>query len=38
MHPENPDRRALLKGALNTGIVTLGALSVPHWMMPALAQ
>ncbi len=38
MHPENPDRRALLKGALNTGIVTLGAFSVPHWMMPALAQ
>ncbi|MEY3668206.1 MAG: hypothetical protein RL572_1746 [Pseudomonadota bacterium] len=38
MHPDNPDRRALLKGAFNTGIVTLGALSVPHWMMPALAQ
>jgi DMSO/TMAO reductase YedYZ molybdopterin-dependent catalytic subunit len=38
MHPENPDRRKLLKGALNTGVVTLGAMSFPHWMMPALAQ
>lgn len=36
--PDNPDRRRILKGAINTGIAVAAASSVPHWLMPALAQ
>lgn len=34
----DPARRKLLKGAMNTGLVALGASTFPGWMMPALAQ
>ncbi|MES3007894.1 MAG: sulfite oxidase [Pseudomonadota bacterium] len=35
---DSPARRKLLKGAINTGLVALGASTFPAWMMPALAQ
>src|SRR3989338_2410576 len=34
----DPARRKLLKGAVNTGLIALGASTFPSWMMPALAQ
>ncbi|MGB4246422.1 MAG: sulfite oxidase [Pseudohongiellaceae bacterium] len=34
----DPARRKLLKGAMNTGLIALGASTFPGWMMPALAQ
>lgn len=36
--PHSPDRRRILKGALNTGAAVVAASSFPHWIMPALAQ
>jgi DMSO/TMAO reductase YedYZ molybdopterin-dependent catalytic subunit len=38
MNPENPERRNLLKGALGTSVVALGASAFPSWLMPVLAQ
>ncbi len=35
---DSPGRRKLLKGAINTGLVAVGASTFPGWMMPALAQ
>ncbi len=36
--PESPERRKLLKGAMNTGVFALGAATFPHWIEAALAQ
>lgn len=38
MKADNPDRRKLLKGALNTSIFAAGVGAFPSWMLPAMAQ
>lgn len=36
--PESPERRKLIKGAMNAGVFTMGAATFPHWIASALAQ